>query len=208
MQLFFNRTIAIALLTALAIFVGVRGLVPALTKIDSDFPNYFTAAKIVIDGGATERLYDDSWFKTQVQRYEMDSQGKFSPFPPPTALLLTPLAHFEPLTALRWLTVFSLLCLAGTIYLLARTLSWGIVDAAVFVLLSGFAIVNAFRLGQPYILASLLLVLGYRAYVGKKPISAGIWLGVFLPIKYYSATVLLYFALHKNWKVVTAGCAT
>jgi len=45
MQLFFNRTIAIALLTALAIFVGVRGLVPALTKIDSDFPNYFTALK-------------------------------------------------------------------------------------------------------------------------------------------------------------------
>jgi len=50
--------------------------------------------------------------------------------------------------------------------------------------------------------------LGLSRLCQKKPISAGIWLGVFLPIKYYSATVLLYFALHKNWKVVTAGCAT
>src|SRR3954462_8047356 len=94
---------AAALLIALATLVLVRGVVPALSTLDSDFPNYFTAARIVAAGGSPARLYHDSWFQQQIRK-EMPgarAQGKFGPFPPPTALLLLPLARLSPLNALR-----------------------------------------------------------------------------------------------------------
>ena len=144
LRLFYNRSIAIALFAALVAFVAARGLVPAMSKIDSDFPGYFTAAKIVAEGGPVERLYDDAWFQQQMRRYDFGSQrfGKFSPFPPPTALLLLPLTRMEPLDALRVVTAASVLCLAGSIFLLARILSLTWVESAVFILLSGYAVIN------------------------------------------------------------------
>lgn len=207
MHLFYNRTVAVLLFAALAIVVTVRGFVPAMSKVDSDFPGYFTAAKIVADGGEVERLYDISWFQDQMRHYRIGkpSEGKFSPFPPPTALLLVPLAQLDPLNALRVVTCVSVLCLVCAIVLLARILSWSLIDSAVFILLSGNAIIGALRLGQPYILVSLSCVLGYYAYVKGRPALAGLCFGVFSPIKYFPLVILAYFASRKEWRVVLGG---
>src|ERR1700726_2348406 len=106
-HLFLSRGWAIFVLVGLAALVFQKGIVPAMSGIEADFPGYFTAARIVIDGQDTRRLYDDDWFREQIRRYGLESAknpGKFAPFPPPTALLLVPLARFEPLTALRIVT--------------------------------------------------------------------------------------------------------
>jgi hypothetical protein len=207
MRLFLNRPIAILLFAALALVLTVRGFVPAMSKIDSDFPGYFTAAKIVADGGDVERLYDNSWFQDQMRHYQIGkpSQGKFSPFPPPTALLLLPLSPLQPLNALRAMTCVSVLCLVCAIVLLARILSWSLIDTAVFILLSGNAVSGALRLGQPYILVSLSCVLGYYAYVKGRPLLAGLCFGLFSPIKYFPVVILAYFAFRKEWKLVLGG---
>jgi hypothetical protein len=205
--LFYNRSIAIALFAALVAFVAARGLVPAMSKIDSDFPGYFTAAKIVAEGGPVERLYDDAWFQQQMRRYDFGSQrfGKFSPFPPPTALLLLPLTRMEPLNALRVVTAASVLCLAGSIFLLAGILSLTWVESTVFILLSGYAVINTLRFGQPYIAVSLSCIAGYYAYLKDRPVLAGMCFGLFLPIKYFPVVILVYFAFRKDWKVVLGG---
>jgi hypothetical protein len=207
MHLFFKRPVALLLFVALAFVLAARGMVPAMSKIDSDFPNYFTAAKIVADGGNVERLYDDSWFQGQMRRYALGkpSEGKFSPFPPPTALLLVPLTRLEPLNALRVMTGVSTLCLVCSIILLARILSWSFVDSAVFVLLSGYAVLGALRLGQPYILVSWSCILGYYAHLKGRPVLAGMCFGLFSPIKYFPVVILIYFAFRKEWKLVLGG---
>jgi hypothetical protein len=162
---------AAALLVALVSLVLVRGVAPALTTIDSDFPNYFTAARIVAAGGSAERLYDDSWFQQQILREipGVAASGKFAPFPPPTALLLVPLARLSPLTALRVTTAVSLLCLLCSIWLLARIVPLGLVDSAVLVLLSGYAVLSSLRFGQPYIEVSTACILGYYAWLKERP---------------------------------------
>jgi hypothetical protein len=207
MQVFFNRSVAILLFIALAWVLIVRGILPALSKIDTDFPNYFTAAKIVADGGEVDRLYDNGWFEEQMRRYQVGraSEGAFSPFPPPTALLLLPLTRFEPLSALRILTGVSVLCLVCSIILLARILSWSLIDSAVFVLLSGYALLNTLRFGQIYILVSLSCILGYYARIKGRPLLAGMWFGLFSPIKYFPIIILVYFAFRKEWKMVLGG---
>jgi hypothetical protein len=207
MHLFFKRPVALLLFVALACVIASRGMVPAMSKIDSDFPNYFTAAKIVADGGNVERLYDDSWFQGQMRRYDIGkpSAGKFSPFPPPTALLLVPLTHLEPLNALRVMTGVSTLCLVFSIVLLARILSWSLVDSAVFVLLSGYAVLGALRFGQPYILVSSSCIVGYYARLKGRPVLAGMCFGLFSPIKYFPVVILIYFAFRREWKLVLGG---
>ena len=207
MQLFFKRPVAILLFIALALVVVARGIVPALSKVDTDFPNYFTAAKIVADGGDTDRLYDNLWFQEQMRRYQMGkaSEGAFKPFPPPTALLLVPLARFEPQNALLMVTGVGVLCLICSIILLARILSWSFADSGAFVLLSGYAVLNALRLGQPYVLVSLSCILGYYAHLKRRPLLAGMCFGLFTPIKYFPMVFLVYFAFRREWKIVLGG---
>ena len=209
MYLLFKRPAALLLFVALTLVLAARGVVPALSKVDTDFPNYFTAAKIMADGGDTDRLYDNGWFQDQMRRYQIGkaSAGEFKPFPPPTALLLVPLTRLQPLNALRVLTCVSVLCLVCSISLLAKILSWSLVDSAVFVLLSGYATLNALRFGQPYILVSLSCILGYYAHLKRRPLLAGICFGLFTPIKYFPVIILIYFAFRKEWKVVLGGAA-
>ena len=202
-----RRFLGVLLLAILSIALVWRGLVPAISKVDTDFPNYLTAARIVVDGGPLERLYDDSWFQSQMRRYQIGKpeEGKFAPFPPPTALLLVPLAHLAPLAALRLVTALSALCLVCAIFLLARVLSWSYLEAAVFVLLSGYANFNALRFGQPYMLVSLSCLLGYYARLRGAPFWAGVCLGLFVPIKYFPIVFLIYFAARREWKLVLGG---
>jgi Glycosyltransferase family 87 len=202
-----RRVLAALLLTVLGIALIWRGLVPAISTVDTDFPNYLTAARIVVDGGPAERLYDDSWFQSQMRRYQIGNpaEGKFAPFPPPTALLLVPLAHLAPLTALRVMTALSVLCLICAIFLLARVLSWTYLQAAVLVLLSGYANFNALRFGQPYMLVALSCVLGYYLRQRGAPFWAGVCLGLFVPIKYFPIVWLIYFAARREWKLVLGG---
>jgi hypothetical protein len=208
MNSFFSRAWTTLMLVGVAAYVFHKGVVPALSEIDADFPGYFTAARIVVDGQDTQRLYDDDWFREQIRRYGLESAknpGKFAPFPPPTALLLVPLARFEPLTALRIVTVVSVLCIICSIYLLARILAWNSVDSALFILSSGLAIIGGLRCGQPYILISTFCILGYYLYLERRPVLAGICLGLFVPIKYFPVIILAYFAFRKEWKVLLGG---
>ena len=197
------------LLAGLAALVVARGVMPALSAVQSDFPNYFTSAKIVADGGDTARLYDDAWFQEQMRQYAVGEHftGKFSPFPPATALLLVPLTSLSALDALRVLTALSVAGLIASIVLLARTLGWDIVVSGIFVLLSGFAVVNSLRDGQPYIAVSLSCILGYYARSKGHPWLAGVCFGLFLPTKYFSAVFLAYFAFKKEWRLVLGAAA-
>jgi hypothetical protein len=207
MLLLFKRCTLILLLALLVGWIVVRGVVPALTTIDSDFPNYFTAAKIVAEHGDVSRLYDDAWFQEQESRYHVGSVflGKFSPFPPPSALLMLPLTGMRPLQALRAMTVLTLLCVTGAGVLLARSLRWEVLEALLFVLLSGLAVVSTLRLGQPYILISACCILGYYARDKGWPVLAGICFGLFVPVKYFPVIFLLYFAYRREWRLVAAG---
>jgi len=200
---------ALVLMAALLALLVARGIVPAASKIDSDFPNYLTSAKVVAEGGDAARLYDNDWFHEQMRRYHIGTPpaGKFAPFPPPTALLLVPLADLEPLDAMRVVTCISVLCLIACIVFLARALSWSALDTSVFVLLSGYNLYNCLRDGQPYVAASLACIAGYYARLVGRPALAGACFGLFVPIKYFPVVYLLYFAWRREWRLVLAGAA-
>jgi hypothetical protein len=204
----FSRTAKFLLLAGLLVYVFLRGVLPAFTAITDDFPEYFTSATIARNGGDAAKLYDGAWFREQTRHYGVGSgknPGEFRPYPPSTALLLVPLTGFKPLTALRIVTLVSLACLMGSTLLLSRIFAWDLLDSALFVLASGWALHSGLRCGHPYILISTFCLLGYYLYLKRMPWLAGLCLGVFVPIKYYPLSVLAAFALHRQWRVTLGG---
>ena len=189
----------------LVAFLVWRGVLPAVSRVDSDFPNYYTSAKIVTEGKDVTRLYDDSWFQAQIYAHGMNQEGKFSPFPPATALIFLPLTVVDPLTALRIAVLINLALLALSIRFLSNLFSTPLHGSAIFTLLSGIGLANCFRLGQLYILLSFLVIAGYYAYTRKRKVLAGLSWGLFVPIKYYPIVILAYFGFRKEWKVAITG---
>ncbi len=204
----FSRACKVLLLAGLLAYLLLKCLTPALTEITDDFPEYFTSAKSVRDGQDAAKLYDGAWFREQTRRYGVGHQenpGEFTPYPPPTALLLTPLTGFEPLTALRIVTALNVLCLICSMLLLSRIFGWRLIDSALFILSSGWALRTGLRFGHPYILISTFCLLGYYLYLKRRPLLAGLCFGLFVPIKYFPVMILAGFALHRQWRVVLGG---
>jgi len=196
------------LLVGLVASLVLKGVIPAFTAITSDFPEYFTSAKSVRDGQDPVKLYDGTWFREQTRRYRVgppENPGEFAPYPPSSALLLMPVTSFEPLTALRIVTVLNLVCLVCSMLLLSGIFGWRLSDSALFVLLSGWALQSGVRFGHPYILISTFCLLGYYLYLKRRPWLAGLCVGVFVPVKYYPVIVLAAFALHRQWRVALGG---
>jgi hypothetical protein len=208
MRLFPSPSVAVAFLIPLIVVLIDRGILPAFTQLDTDFPNYYTAGKIVAHGGDVGRMYDDDWFGLQLRTNGFTEPGKFSPFPPPTALLSVPLSFLDPLTALRVMTVLNCCLLLLCIVLLSRVLPLSVIESAVFCLLSGIGLINCFRFGQLYIVLSFTILLGYYLYMRNKPILAGICFGILVPIKYYPIVFILAFVLMEQWRVVLASLVT
>ena len=198
------------LLVGLLAWMILRGVLPAFTAITDDFPEYFTSATMARNGQDMARLYDGAWFREQTRHYLVGpgtNPGEFRPYPPPTALLLMPLTGFKPLTALRIVTVASLSCLIGSMFLLSKMFAWDLLDSALFVFASGWGLQTGLRFGHPYILISTFCLLGYYLYLKRRPWLAGLCLGIFVPIKYYPLAVLAAFAWHRQWRVVMGGAA-
>lgn len=203
-----NSKLTALLLVPLVVFLVLKGIVPGFTLIQTDFPNYYTAGNIARNGDNVERLYDDFWFQEQIHKHGMPVPGKFSPFPPPTAILFIPFSYLPPLAAQQALNVLNIIFLLCAVSILSRLFSATLLESTVFVLLSGWGVANNFRFGQLYIALSITILLGYYLEERKENTLAGISFGLLVPVKYFSVVMVLHSLLHKNWKVVLSALMT
>lgn len=195
------------LLAVLTLHLFWRGLLPAFTKIDTDFPNYYVASKLALEGNF-DRSYDDVWFQGQIRSFGMNQMGKFSPFPPSTALVMIPLAWLSPLNALRAWTVLNLAILAGSIVLLSRIVKKDWLWSSLLFLLGGNALVNDFRFGQFYLTLSFLCMCALYSWQGRRQTTSGVLMGIGAMIKYFPVVFLPICIIRREWKVALAFSAT
>ncbi|HTK83307.1 MAG TPA: glycosyltransferase family 87 protein [Bacteroidota bacterium] len=196
---------------AICIFAGLivwKGLLPAFSQLDTDFPNYYTSSRLLLDGKDLSRLYDDRWFQEQMSSYGISQEGKFSPFPPVTAFLMAPVAVFDPLTALRVWTVLNILVLGALIVILSAITGNDWRWSSLLVLGSGIALINNFRMGQWYLALLLLMAGGWYLYQRKHFLASGILFGIGAAFKYFPVLFLGVFLLQKEWRGAIALAAT
>ncbi len=70
------------------------------TRIGADFPNYYTAARLVRTGAPLRDYYDWTWFQRQLNYAGLGThRGVYIPQTPLTMLPIVPLAAFPPQVA-------------------------------------------------------------------------------------------------------------
>jgi hypothetical protein len=190
----------------LAVILVLKGIFPALTTVRTDFANYYTSSYVLVhENKNIDKLYDADWFARKAAALGSPDGGIFQPFPPPTALLMVPLTIFDMQTAERIWTVLNVGILIVFVSTVSRLSAFDPVLSFFLVLVSGFALINNFYLGQIYLLMVLCLALSIRYYLRGKDLLSGLYAGIFIPVKYFPICLLIFFILQRRWFAAAAG---
>jgi hypothetical protein len=197
------------LLSALASLVIVKGIIPSCSVIGTDFANYYTSSFVLVhERENVGKLYDSQWFSDRAQQLGGPRGSIFQPFPPPTALLFAPLTFVDMKQAkILWMSI-NLAILAGLVVVLSRMGEVTYTRSVFLLLISGFALINNFYLGQVYLLMTFLLALSIWLIMKEKEVWGGIAAGLFIPIKYFPLCLVLAFLLEKRWLAAVSAVLT
>jgi Glycosyltransferase family 87/WD40-like Beta Propeller Repeat len=196
-----------AVLGILAVLLAARLLsgpfLQGFQRMETDFPNYYTAAKVTVQHMPLRQFYDWVWFQRQIHYAGVDHQlGGYIPHTPLTMLPLIPLTAFPPQRAKQIWLVLEVMLLAASVFLLARTSRLPKLEVLVLSLLAYSSLSFNFRLGQYYILILFLLVASFYCLLRRRDYLGGALLGLIFALKLYTAPFALYFIVRRQWKAL------
>jgi hypothetical protein len=192
-----------ALAALVALFVW-RGLIPAWTRLDTDFPNYYLAAKLWKSGYPLERFYDWVWFQRQKDHAGITDQTLvgYIPLTYFSALVVAPLTALPPLDAKRVWLVLNLVLLGGTALLLRRMTRLGPVRVALITFLAIVPLRTNFQFGQQHLLLLSLFTLAAWLDARRRPFASGATLAAAAAIKLYPALFAVYYLRKRDWRAL------
>ena len=182
------------------------------THVETDFPNYYTAAVLARKHAPLRKFYDWTWFQRQMNYAGWDRQlGGYIPHSPLTMLPILPLSGLAPMTAKRVWLAANLAFLFVAIVLLAQ-ISAIPASGLILIATAGYAALQPnFIFGQYYVFILFLLSVSFWLLLRRREFSAGTVLGAVFVTKLYAGPFLIYFAWKRQWRAVAgmlASCAT
>jgi hypothetical protein len=196
-----NKTLEWVVLGLLVALFVWDALLPAWRSLNTDFPNYYLAARLARDGYPLDRIYDWVWFQRQKDHLGIDwgvvSYGPITPF---SALVVAPFAKLSPLAAKRAWVVVNVLLLAATIALVRAMSRLSTRRIGIVTFLAIVPLRTCFAFGQQYVLVLFLLAFAGWLFSSRREASAAAVLAVGSVLKLYPALFLLFFLLKRRWR--------
>jgi Glycosyltransferase family 87/WD40-like Beta Propeller Repeat len=175
----------------------------------TDFPNYYTAARLVRQGEPLRPFYDWTWFARQMNYAGNGAQlGAYIPQTPLTMLPIVPFAGLAPQRAKRVWLACNLALLAATIGLLSQVTGFSFEAIWLLTFCGYFSLRTNFLYGQYYVFLLFLLTLAFYFLHRKKQLTAGVFTGIAFALKLYGGPFLVYFAARRQWKALIGMIAT
>jgi hypothetical protein len=198
-------TRSLALLAVGLFFATI--FVRSWSGMETDFPNYYTAARLVAQGEPLRNYYDWTWFERQMNYAGFERQlGAYTAQTPLTMLPFVGLVRFSPLTAKRIWLVLNTAFLGGTICTLASLTRFRLEQLVLLTACAYGALRTNFLYGQYYIFLLLLLTVAFFCLQKGREGAGGFFFAVAFVLKLYGGPFLLYFAARRNARAV-AGMA-
>lgn len=198
------RRLVVGLILVAACLPIVRFLWQAAQRETHGFAAYYTASRIVLERPeALSRAYDDDWFADQISKMGFkDIYDVFEFQPPAAALILVPLAGFEPGTSRGLWTAMNVLLLCGGLFLLVRGLRVPAVHLLWILPLSfAFApLTDNFRYGQGYVLLFFLESVLIWGLLSDRCNIAGAGLGLMGILKTAGLWIWPFLVLARQWR--------
>jgi hypothetical protein len=196
------------ILFLLLFFLGVHTLPHAWGKLITDFPNYYTPARIAREGFDTSRMYEWVWLEREKDhRAEDVSVIGLVPFTPFSTLPMWPLTRFPALTAKHVWIVANLLLLVPLCWLLRSMTGLPYRRIGLAFALS-FPLHKNLLFGQFYVVLLLLIVAACWAYLEEKPALAGALIAVAAACKIFPVLFFVWFLQRRAWRSLIAGAVT
>jgi len=187
-------------------------LVPAVrrgwTHVETDFPNYYTAAVLASKRAPLRKFYDWTWFQRQMNYAGWDRQlGGYIPHSPLTMLPILPLASLPPMTAKRVWLAANVIFLFAAIGILANLTTLP-ASGLVLLAMAGYQALSLnFIFGQYYVFMLLLLAASFWLLLRERDFWAGSLLGAIFLLKLYAGPFLVYFAWKRQWRALAGMLA-
>src|ERR1700678_1359055 len=147
-------------LIAVALYIDGRALPRAWDQLNTDFPVYYVTGRLFREGYRTARIYEWIWLQRQknrmgIRRGDQPVVG-FVPNTPFSALLVSPLTRWPPLTAKRIWIVINLALLVAVAVLLRWLTRMGWRRIALVLGLS-YPLLRNLEYGQHYVIILFLM---------------------------------------------------
>jgi hypothetical protein len=195
-----------ALLTFL--FLLVTAFRAGWTRAETDFPNYYTAARLVRQHQALHNYYDWTWFARQMNYSGNGRQlGSYTTQTPLTMLPMVALAGFPPQRAKQIWLIFNLVFLGVTVWLLSRVSRFSPEGIWLLAFCAYFSLRTNLLYGQYYIFLLFLLTLAFYFLHRNNYSLCGIVTGIAFALKLYGGPFMLYFAAKRQWKALAGMIA-
>lgn len=172
-------------------------------RAGTDFPNYYTAAVLVVQRQRLRNFYDWPWFQRQMNYAGVEQQlGGYIPQTPLTMLPIMPLAPMAVQAAKRTWLVVNLFFIAGALVFLARISGFSLIYVVLIALTGYGSLHENLLLGQYYIFLLLVISAAFYCLQNGQPGKSGWLLGLAFMLKLYGGPFVLYFAVKRQWRAV------
>ncbi len=203
MSLLENKIIHASVFFVIASLFLIFIFLPSLKKINTDFPNYYVSANMLLDGKDMVTAYDNVKFNKEVLLYGIENQfASFVPYPPVNALILLPFARLNPLTAKSFWNILNLFFFLLCIYFISKITGLNFFLTGILFFISGYAFVNNFFFGQMYLLILLLFSSSIFCLLKDREMFAALLFSLSVVIKFYTIFFLILFLCKKRFKLV------
>jgi hypothetical protein len=178
-------------------------LVPGWRSLKSEFPNYYLAAELYHQNIPLDRVYEWTWFQRQNGHLGVrDGLVSFAPNPPSFVLSMLPLTRLQPLTAKRAWMIFSLLCLALSLWSLHHTTSLGWRRLVLIFLLCVFPLRIDFLFARQYVFILFLICMAYHLSRVDAQWTSGMMWSAAAAMKLFPALSVILFIRKRNWRAL------
>jgi hypothetical protein len=193
-----------ALACALAALFAWRGFLPAWRSLNTDFPNYYLAARLFRGGYPLERVYDWVWFQRQKDHAGIIDQPLvgYVPLSLFSALLVAPFASLPPLEAKRCWLIVNLILLWATAHLLHRMTRLAPRRIALIIFLAVVPLRTNFQFGQQYVVLLFLFTLAAWVYSTGRSFASGSVLAIAAALKIFPVLFVFYFLRKRQWRAL------
>ena len=195
---------AVILCLSLGYLCG-HALPKAWTSLNTDFPNYYLAARLAHEGYDTSRMYEWTWIEREKDHRGLDVRTiGLLPITPFSTLAMSPLSGLPPLRAKHVWILLNLSFLIP-IAMMLRSITALEYRRIALALTLCFPLYRNLEFGQYYILILLLILAACCLYLRGFRALAGGLIGIAAACKVFPGILLLFFLRRRDWRGLFAG---
>ena len=193
-----------ALLALLGLLLLGYTLPRAWKTLNTDFPNYYLAARLVREGVDPSRAYEWIWLQREKDHRNIDQPVVgLVPITPFSTLAMWPIAGLPPLAAKHAWLILNLALLFPIVWLMRDVTGLSLLQVGCLVGLC-FPLHRNFLYGQYYVVLLGILTAALWAAQRQRNYLAGSLLALGVAVKIFPVIVTLHFARKKNWAALLA----